>query len=179
MELLVLLLENLEWLLLLWLLDWRWLQRQVLITVVIVVHVLFLRVLLLDANDLLDYSVIRLLLEHVNLGVFQIREDWLVVHFDFILKLELLQNVVFAGLVVARGSFSVFERWRALSHAKVLIRMRPLSVSSVALVLLFIPSIVGSIFRTLNLLDVNALCLGVWVDVSEGESWSVPRCTSF
>jgi len=62
LELLVGLLENLERLLLLWLLDWRWLQWQVLIIVVVVMHVLLLGVLLLDTNDLLDGSVIRLLL---------------------------------------------------------------------------------------------------------------------
>ena len=92
-------------------LDWRWLQRQVLVAVVVVVQVVFLRVLLLVAEGCLDGAVVRLLLQHLHAWVLHVREDWLVVHFDFVLNLELLQNMVFAGLVVARASFSVLESW--------------------------------------------------------------------
>jgi len=87
--------------------------------------------------------------------------------------------VVLARRIVAGGSFSVFESWWALSHANIFIRQCSLSVSSVTLVFLFIPSIVGTIFRTFHLLNIDALCLGIWVNISEGESRSISWGTSF
>lgn len=101
-------------------LDWRWLQRQELVAVI--VHVVLLRVLLLEAEGCLDGPVVRFLLQHRHVWLLHVREHWLIAHFDFVLNLELLQKVVFARLVVARASFSVFESWRALSHAEVLVR---------------------------------------------------------
>ena len=66
-----------------------------------------------------------------------------------------------------------------MSHGNVLVGKGPLSITSVTLVLLLIPCVVVTIFRALHLLNVDALSLGIRIDVSEGESWSVSRGTSF